>query len=154
MRILLLCWIGLVALVLYAPSADARGGGAATTAVPNFVNPLASIAPATTLGNVGQSTVARTANNPFASGISLNGGLVPRSTSPFVPPLVQTPPTATTSILTNNGNGTFTVTTVPQTGGVFTFSNGTMTTVNGNALVPSVVTPQHDMTQSKIIVFQ
>src|SRR5215831_10520326 len=114
MSVRALLWVGLLAWQLHAPLADARGGGAAI--FPNFVNPLASVGPATTLGNAGQSTVGSATNNSVASGTSLNGGLVPRSTSPFVPPLVQTRPTVTTSVLTNTGNGTFTVTTVPQTG--------------------------------------
>jgi hypothetical protein len=133
--------------------ADARSGGSAIT-VPNFVNPLRSVAPTTTPGNVGQSSAGSATNNSVASGTSLNGGLVPRSTSPFVPPLVQTRPTVTTSVLTNTGNGTFTVTTVPQTGGIFTFSNGVMIPVSSNVLAPNVVTTHHDMTQAKIIVFQ
>ena len=147
MRVQSLLWGGLFAFQLYAPAADARSGAAIVT--PNFVNPLASVAPANTLGNVGSVT-----NNAFATGTSLNSGLVPRSASPFVPPLIQIQPPVTSSVLTNTGNGTFTVTTVPQTGGVFTFSNGTMTTVNGNVLVPNVVTPQQDMTTTKVIVFQ
>jgi len=148
-----LLWVGFLAWQLHAPLADARSGGSAIT-VPNFVNPLSSVAPTTTLGNVGQSSVGSATNNSVASGTSVNGGLVPRSTSPFVPPLVQTRPAVTTSVLTNTGNGTFTVTTVPQTFGLFTFSNGAMTPVSGNVLAPSVVLPQHDMTQAKIIVFQ
>jgi hypothetical protein len=153
MSVRALLWVGLLAWQLHAPLADARGGGAAIVA-PNFVNPLASVAPATTLGNAGQSTVGSATNNSVASGTSLNGGPVPRSTSPFVSPLVQTRPTVTTSVLTNTGNGTFTVTTVPQTGGVFTFSNGAMTPVSGTVLAPTVVTPQHNMTQAMCIVFQ
>jgi hypothetical protein len=152
MRFRAILWIGLFAFQLYSPLADARGGGSAV-AVPNFLNPPAG-ALATTLGNVGPSTVGNATTNPFASGTSLNTGLVPRSTSPFVPPLIQTRPTVTTSILTNTGNGAFTVTTVPQTGGVFTFSNGTMTTVNSNVLAPNIVTPHREMTQSKVIIFQ
>jgi hypothetical protein len=150
MQLRTILWIGLFAF--YAPFAEARGGGSAMTA-PNFVNPFAGLSPATTSGNVGQSTGGSARTNPFASGTSLNAGLVPRSTSPFVP-LVQTRPTVTTSVLSNTGNGTFTVTAMPRTGGVFTFSNGTLTSVNGNVLAPNIVTPQHEMTQSKIIMFQ
>jgi hypothetical protein len=153
MSVRALLWVGLLAWQLHAPLADARSGGSGIT-VPNFANPLASVAPATTLGNAGQSTVGSATTNSVASGTSVNGGLVPRSTSPFVPPLVQTRPPVTTSVLTNTGNGTFTVTTVPQTFGLFTFSNGAMTPVSGNVLAPNVVTPRHDMTQAKIIVFQ
>lgn len=144
--------IGLLVLPLHILPAQARGGSAIVTpnftnplsssASPNFANPLSSVAPRSTVGSL-----------PVGSGMSPNNGLVPLSTSPIVPP-IQPQPTVTTKVLTNTGSGTFTVTTVPQTGGVFTFSNGAMTSVNGNVLAPSVVTPQHDMTQSKVIVFQ
>jgi hypothetical protein len=140
--------IGLLALPMHIVPVYARGGGSAIV-TPNFVSPLPSVAPLSTVG------ILPSTNNPFATGMTLNNGLVPRSTSPIVPPLIQTPLAVTTSVLTNMGNGTFSVQTVLQTGGLFSFSSGTMTPFNGRALVPDlVVTPRHEMTQSKLIVFE
>ena len=83
----------------------------------------------------------------------LNTGLVTGSKSPFVTPLTR--PTVTTRVLTNMGNGTFSVITVSQVGGVVTFGGGAMTSVNASVLAPNVViTPQHQVTPSKVIVFQ
>jgi hypothetical protein len=104
---------------------------------------------------------APVSNDTSASGVPPSEGLVPpfRSpliptfTSPLVPPLLQTPTVTHTKVLVGTGKGVFSTQTVPASG-VFSFSRDTLTAIDRNVLAPDVVLPHHEVTQSKIIVFQ
>ena len=157
----------LICLLLLLPyniiPAHARGGGGGGTAAVIMPHPT------THFSRIGRANTASDQFGAFApvtNDTSPNGApageslvptftspLIPSFRSPLVPPLIQTQPVAHTKVLVSTGQGVFSTQTAPASG-VFTFSRDGLTAVDRNMIAPDVVSPQHEVTQSKVIVFQ
>jgi hypothetical protein len=158
---LLACLLLILLPYINIVPAHARGGGGGKAGVV-MPHPMR-------FSHLGHSTTASdpfaafapVSNDTSASAVSPSEGLVPpfRSpliptfTSPLVPPLLQTPTVTHTKVLVSTGKGVFSTQTAPASG-VFRFSRDTLTPIDRHVLAPDVVSPQHEVTQSKIIVFQ